>query len=151
MEPDEHTFKWALATLLMAHYDEPPPPTHIYKKLKDVKQSWAAERKAFVHEQARVFPDDPYGLPDHIFKDAYPDPDNQPTKVVLVGINTVAESIPLRSNSKLLTEPSKHKADVRDAFTRTKHILSGSHEEPPITDGVVAWQYSHERPSPDGF
>ena len=66
LEPDEQTFKCALATLLMAHYDEPPPPTHIYKRLKDVKQSWAVDRKAFDHGQVRVFPDEPYGLPDHI-------------------------------------------------------------------------------------
>ena len=75
-----------------------------------------------MHEQLAEFPENVSDLPEHIFNDAYTD-DIPPNTVVINGINTVAESIPLRSNSKLLkTQKSTVTArvDVRDSFLKAK-------------------------------
>jgi hypothetical protein len=95
LDPDEQTFKWALATLLLVHYDELPSPHQVYTKLQDLKASYASERQLFLHEHLPSFPEDATNLPEHIYNAAYT-ADAPPVKVVLQGINTVADAIPLR-------------------------------------------------------
>ena len=99
-EPDEQALKWALATLLLVHYDDMPVPRQVYQKLQDLKQSYASERKPYMHELLTLFPEFPKDLPAHIYKDAYPD--DEPVIRELQGVHTVADAVPLRSNSKIL-------------------------------------------------
>ena len=104
LDADEQTIKWALATLLLTHYDDLPTPQQIYQKVQDFKMSWMAEKLVYKHEQLAEFPENVSDLPEHIFNDAYTD-GSPPITIVINGINTVADSIPLRSNSKLLKTP----------------------------------------------
>ena len=103
-EPDEQGFKWVLAMLLGAHYAELPPAQAIYDKLQEVKRAFESEKKPFPLERLSEFPDDPADLPSHIYKHAYPDDDDTPVPLCMPGINTVGDSIPLRSSSKLLRQ-----------------------------------------------
>lgn len=118
VDPDEQSLKWLLATLLLAHYPEIPTYQQIYNKLQDLKQSYAAERKSVPHEQLATFPEDPKELPASIFNAAYPDEADKPLKLVIQGINTVAENIPLRKNSKLLKGKSTGRAEVNAALAK---------------------------------
>ena len=127
LDPDEQALKWALATLLLVHYDELPEPQQIYDKLQDLKESYASERQVFLHEQLLSFPDDAMNLPEHIYNAAYT-ADTPPVAVVVQGINTVADAIPLRKNSKLLKARGAVLASAQEAFTRTKREISPKHE-----------------------
>ena len=120
VDPDEQTYKWGLATLLLMHYEDMPSPQEVYRKLQDLKQAFISERKVFLHEQLPQFPEHATDLPEHIFAEAYPGPDDPPTKIVLRGIHQVAAAIPLRSNSKLLNARGASRVDVHDAFVRAK-------------------------------
>lgn len=135
MDPDEQTLKWLLATLLLVHYDELPSTQIIYGKLQDLKHAYAAEKKVFDHEQLVDFPTDPTELPDHIFADAYAveRPDHAMT---LQGVNTVAELIPLRRNSKLLKKSGISSA-VQDAFTNMKKDLAPSSSAVPSSPALI--------------
>ena len=80
-----------------------------------------------MHEQLAEFPENVSDLPEHIFNDAYTDA-IPPITVALHGINTVAEAIPLRSNSKLLNairSTAAVRVDARDSFAKVKQ------EQPP--------------------
>ena len=120
VDPDEQSLKWAMATLLVSHYTDLPAPQQIYQKLQDLKASYAAERKVFVHEKILIFPDDPNALPAHIFSEAYPDAGGPPIEVHLQGICTIADSIPLRSNSKLLKLKGAARVEAQSAFATCK-------------------------------
>ena len=100
--PDEKTFKWMLALLLILHYVEIPSYKDIYSKLQDLKQCCESEKKDFALEHVVEFPEHPGDLPPAVFKHAYPNEDEQPLSATLPGVKTVADHIPLRSNSKLL-------------------------------------------------
>ena len=105
--PDEQTFKWMLALLLLTHYDELPDAQQIYEKLQDLKACFEAERKDYPHQHMTDYPEKPCELPKEMFDFAYGD-DGQPVSKELPGINMVAEKcVPLRSNSKLLQKKKK--------------------------------------------
>ena len=96
-KPTEETLKWGLAMLLLCHYRQVPKPREIYDKLQDFKRAFVAEAKPFFLDHLEEFPEMPEHLPRPIFTHAY----KQWTPVCshFAGINTVADSIPLRSNS----------------------------------------------------
>ena len=124
--PDEHTYGWMLATLLVSHFDELPQPKDLFNKLNDLKQACAAERKTYPHEQLTVFPTSPWELPKAVFDYAYPEGGPQPVLVHIPGISTVAEKIPLRKSSSLLKAKS---ADVQpQAWQDMKTAINGSDE-----------------------
>ena len=113
INPDEQTYKWALAVLLLLHYEELPSYKEIHSKLLDLKQCSSSERKDLGLEHVVEFPEHPRDLPPSLFRHAYPNDDEQPLQVTLSGVKTVADHIPLRSNSKLLKGPkAKPPADV---------------------------------------
>ena len=116
IEPDEKSLGWCLATIFVKCYDELPSAQASYAKLQELKACYVSERKAFMHEQLSMFPDDPIDLPAHIFKYAYPDSGGEPITVVLNGINTVFDLIPLRKNSKLLKHNTAARATAAAAF-----------------------------------
>ena len=120
VDPDEQALKWALATLVHVHYDELPSAQQLYQKLQDLKQAFVAEKHVFPHEHIQEFPESATDLPDHIYKYAYPDSSGPPVSVVLFGINTVAECIPLRKNSKLLRAKSSDRHDANKRFAECK-------------------------------
>lgn len=101
VEPNEQCCKWALATLLLMHYDTLPAAKQIYDKVVDFKAAYEAERRPYPHEQVHTFPEDPSALPQQVYDHAYAD-DNKPVQAALPGINSVANLIPLRKNSKLI-------------------------------------------------
>jgi len=127
---DEQTWKWSMAVLLLCHYKVMPEAHHIYEKLQDFKKVWTCESKAWALEHLVDFPETPSQLPRDIFEAAY-DPDDPPVSVKLPGINTVAELIPLRKNSKLLKQPLKKaaKQELADAFAEA-HVGSQLTAEP---------------------
>ena len=95
---DEQAKTWALALLLMLHYPELPSPQHVFDKLQDLKQAWISEFKPWHGEILVTFPEYPRDLPQATYNHAYPD--EPPVSVVMTGISTVADSIPLRKNSR---------------------------------------------------
>ena len=124
---DVQALKWALAALLVVHYyDDLPPVQQMYKKLQALKQSYATERTSFLHEQLPTFPEDPNELPEQIYKEAYPI--GEPTKVVLQGVNTVAEMIPLRRSGRLLKAGRADRVDAHEAVTRVTKQIPPSQE-----------------------
>jgi hypothetical protein len=103
--PDEQSIKWMLAMLLLACYTEQPKPKVIHKKLIDLKECIASERKPWSLEQVVDFPNDPSDLPDAVYNAAYAD--EPPISIDISGINMIACAIPLRKNNKRLAgEPS---------------------------------------------
>ncbi|CAK0808823.1 unnamed protein product, partial [Prorocentrum cordatum] len=95
IEPPEQTYKWALATLLVTHYDTPPETKKVHSMLMDLKTSFKSEKKDFGFTRIMDYPDSPFELPPDIFQAAYPG-DDQPSKIELKGINAVADKISLR-------------------------------------------------------
>lgn len=89
-----------IALLLVDHYDELPNYRAIYGKPRELKQKVIAQWKPWGFESIVEFPDDPHELPKDISNSAYDA--GPPVKRDFVGINAVAESVPLRKNSKLL-------------------------------------------------
>ena len=98
--PKEETYRWMMATLLALHYKQVPSPQEIWSKVQDLKRAWECERKPFYLDHIQEFPELPEHLPDRIYQHAYASA--KPVSVKLSGINTIADSVPLRSNSKLL-------------------------------------------------
>jgi len=124
--PDEQAIKWMLATLLLSHYDEMPPPREIFNKLKELKQTFASERKTSTCEKLILYPSSPHDLPKDIFNSAYPEGGPQPVLVELSGISVVADQIPLRRSSHLLKTDG---ADVGPSWQNMKSAIKGSTEQ----------------------
>ena len=100
----KQTLKWVLAVVLMAHYDEMPTPKIIARKLGELREIVASERKPSYHTQIIAFPISPHDLPNVLYEHA--SATSPPVTVEFEGITSFAEtSIPLRKNSKLLTAP----------------------------------------------
>ena len=99
-KPTEDSYKWSMAMLLVCHYKEVPSPRTIYDKLQDFKNTWDCEKKAWYFDHIENYPEQPVHLPKQIYEHAYADA--EPVMMHFAGINTVASSIPLRRNSKLL-------------------------------------------------
>ena len=121
VRPDEHTYKWCLAMLLACHYKTVPSPRSVYDKLQDMKKAWVSEAKAFYLDHVQDFPEMPKHLPTRMYEHAYPAADH--VCVTLPGINTIADSIPLRSNSKLLkgAKSRSEAAVLEDAYAGGGH------------------------------
>ena len=138
--PSEQCLKWMMALLLVVHYDELPSYRTIYDKLQELKQTVTAERKPWAFQCIMEFPDDPHTLPEDIFNSAYGA--EPPVKRDFVGINAVAESVPLRGNSRLL----KGKASRSEvAATAWREIKDTPHK---TRDDTVPIQLC-DRPSLD--
>ena len=71
----------------------------IYDELQELKRVFAAEAKAFSLDLLEEFPELPEDLPSDIVEQAYKK--WAPVCTRFAGINTVADAIPLRGNSKL--------------------------------------------------
>ena len=56
-----------LAALLVSHYDELPAAAEILKKLNELKQLAAAERKSYPGEQLIQYPPSPHDMPKDVF------------------------------------------------------------------------------------
>ena len=140
--PSEQSLKWMMALLLVVHYDELPSYRTIYDKLQELKQTVIAERKPWAFEVIIEFPDDPHELPKDIFNSAYDaDP---PTKRDFVGTNAVAESVPLRKNSKLL----KSKAPRHDIAADAWHEIKCK-PEPKYAEAMTPNRYARTSPHGD--
>ena len=128
-QPAEQTYKWCLAMLLLCHYRQVPKPQEIYEKLQDLKKSWSCEATAWYLDHIEEFPDMPVHLPRQIFEHAYAK--EQPVAAKFAGINTVAESIPLRKNSKLL-KATKNRAEIEalDAAFAEAHTHTSESSKP---------------------
>ena len=106
---NEETLRWALAMLVLCHYTNVPTARDLYDKIQDLKRVWVSEAKDFFLDRAQVFPESPDDLPSEIFEQAYKK--WKPVSIRFAGINTVADAIPLRGNSKLLKK-AKTKAET---------------------------------------
>ena len=115
--PSESTYKWMLAVILLSHYDEMPAPSLIYAKLLELKQVAGAEKKSYALQQLNSFPAKPTDMPPDIYALAYPDA--HPVAREMHGIHAVADRIPLRKNSKLLTD-KKQAAASEACFAKVK-------------------------------
>ena len=114
--------RWALALLLCVHYAELPSPQVIFEKLQDLKTAFDAEKKHVSFEQLSEFPEEPADLPPHIYKAVYTDTACEPVPLAVKGINTTGELIPLRGNSKLLSQKRNNAQST--AFKTAKQSLS---------------------------
>ena len=124
--PEEQTYKWAMAFLLLMHYSEMPPPQQIYTKVQSMKASFVAEQTSFMHDHIAIFPENPNDLPPSIFGSAYPDMSKPPVLLTMNGINTMADMVPLRKNSKLLVVASKAmRQQAHDAFKASADARGG--------------------------
>lgn len=132
VRPKEDTYKWCLAMLLICHYKTVPAPRVVYDKLQDLKQSWVSEAKAFYLDHLQEFPETPEHLPKKIYEQAYPEA--QPVCLTLQGVNTIADSIPLRSNSKLL----KHSKSRSETAVLEEAYAGGHASKPPLPNPVKA-------------
>ena len=136
-DPDEQLYKWALAFLLTCHYDELPPAKSIYDKLQDLKATWSSEKKSFFLDRIDDYPDEPQALPPKLFAEAYTE-DEPPCSTTTVGIKAIADSIPLRSNSKLLksAKATAHaRRECEEAFQASKEAATKSE---PVTGPAQA-------------
>ena len=80
-----------------------------------------SEAKAFYLDHVQDFPEMPKHLPKRMYEHAYPAANH--VCVTLLGINTIADSIPLRSNSKLLkgAKSRSEAAVLEDAYAGGGH------------------------------
>ena len=138
--PDEQTYKWSMAVLLLCHYKNMPEPQLIYDKLQDFKKVWSCESKPWCLERLLTFPDAPAQLPSAVYKAAYGD--ESPVTVSFHGINTVAELIPLRKNSKLLKSSlaKTTKQELAAAFADNSNVKAGP--------SIATTQVKAELPAP---
>ena len=127
--PDEQCVKWMLAMLLCACYTELPTPKERFAKFQELKQCAITERQPWIHEHLVTFPTSVNDLPSHIWEQAYAS--ESPINVELIGINLVANRIPLRKNSKLLKEPASADQAAKAVVDRSKAHL-------PIGEGPQA-------------
>ena len=145
-KPTEETLKWGLAMLLLCHYRQVPKPRDIYDKLQDFKRAFVAEARPFFFDHLEEFPAMPEHLPGPIFAHAYKQ--WTPVCIQFAGINTVADSIPLRSNSKLLKKgKSKAEVDALDAaFGETDDVSPSkrTHVKHEPADSPKATRVKHE-------
>ena len=130
VDPDEQSFKWLLAMLLLCHYDELPDAQHIYDKLHDLKRTWSAEKRSISVEKLSTYPETPSLMPPSLFNDAY-ETDDPPIIVHMPGVTRIAECVPLRNNSKLLKAKQQQQHHQRnsctEAFEATKQHIAGTH------------------------
>ena len=121
--PDEQTIKWMLAVLVISHYEDAPKPEDLYRKLNELKEAIVSERKAYPHEHILEYPDRPSDLSFQMYEWAYTE-EHKPVHIQLHGINSIADKIPLRKNSKLLRrgqveeEPDDAWKSCKGAFNR---------------------------------
>jgi hypothetical protein len=106
---NEETLRWALAMLILCHYTQVPTARDLYDKIQDLKRVFVAEAKPWFLNHLEEFPEVPVDLPSDIFEHAYKK--WKPVSIRFAGINTVADAIPLRGNSKLLKK-SKTRAET---------------------------------------
>ena len=151
LHPDEQTYKWMLATLLISHYEELPEPKVLFSKLNELKQACAAESKlrAYPLDQLTTYPESPMELPKAVFDYAYPSGEPQPVDVQIHGLSTVADKIPLRKSSSLLKTRSAEvhdistwkdmKAAIKGSDAKVLHVgsVGSSHNLQPIKTEVV--------------
>ena len=122
--PDEQCVKWMLAMLLCVCYPELPTAKERFAKFQELKQCAITERQPFIHEHLVTFPTSVNDLPSHMWQHAYAS--ESPINVELIGINLVANRIPLRKNSKLLQEPASADQAAKAVVDRSKaHIPIG--------------------------
>ena len=147
---DEQTLKWALATLMSAHYKDLPPARQIYDKLQDLKAAWKSEHRPFMYEQLPEFPPQPTGLPAHIYNACYSS-DDPPCNIAIRGIAAVGACIPLRSNSKLLK--SKTSKEASQALAQARDEIQNAAPAPPVIkkQEVKMTPVKIEIPQPQGL
>lgn len=137
----EQSFKWLLALLLSCHYGHGkiPPPLSIYNKLQDLKDAVLTERMPYPHEHIPEYPEFPAELPKHMHDYAYQTDQPAPRKITV--INSIAEQIPLRKNSKLLrASQSSINSSPRHRRTGTNSIKDESsikHATSPIKKELI--------------
>ena len=107
--PSEQTIKWIVA-LLVAKMSERskgfPKYKSIWHLVNDVKNSFESSRKAYPYKKELNYPETPAELSQVVYDYAY-DHDDPPITVDVQRINQIANGhVPLRGNSKLLTNES---------------------------------------------
>ena len=122
--PSEKSLGWALAFVVLLHYDELPNAQALFAKLQDLKDAWEAERTPWLLEYLQQFPEQPSGLPAAIYEHAYAE--EKPVQCPVSGVNRIANLIPLRKNSRLLKEKSaSKKPEVKQAFEDNRDVAAG--------------------------
>ena len=111
--PHEKTLRWAIAFILMCHYDDIPTRTSTHKAVKETKDIVNAERKPYPHHQIVNYPDSPTGLPPHMLSYAYDEGDPW-VDVHVQGLENVAKNVMImRGNHNALKDDDppepKHK------------------------------------------
>ena len=122
-----------MAVLLLCHYKTMPGPQQIYDKLQDFEQVWLCESKPWCLERLLTFPETPAQLPKAVYDAAYGDA--PPVSTTFLGINAVAELIPLTKNSKLLkTNMSKSTQQEVEAAFADNHVKAESSAKAEIKE-----------------
>ena len=101
--PDEYTYAYALATLIIIHFTIFPKYKQIYSFLNELQQAFRSSLTVWPDGKIVQYPEDPGQLPEDAFRHAYPD--EQPVAQSLPRLKNVAKNhIPLRKNSDLLRD-----------------------------------------------
>ncbi|CAK0899644.1 unnamed protein product [Prorocentrum cordatum] len=105
------------------------PKLSVHRKMTTMA-CFKSEKKECGFSRILEYPASPSELPTDIFQSAYPD-DGQPTTIELKGINTIADNISLRSNSR--KPKSSFEPDVKAKFQAAKAELdtAQSHDTTP--------------------
>ena len=144
VDASEQTKKWALALLLLVHYDDLPSYKDIFSKLKDFKQCFISERKSFDLDHVVDYPENPRDLPPSVFLHAYPTAAEVPLVIELHGVKTTADHIPLRKSSKLLKGPNKAPIVDESITAAQDEIRRGTAHGRAAQHVPVKREYVHE-------
>ena len=96
--------KWAIAILVDLEFQQTgtwPSYWSIYYRVCGFKDLFCG-LPPYPHNAPEVYPEYPAQLPDCIFKEAYPDPQDPPVHRYIGRLMQVSQHIPLRRSSKLL-------------------------------------------------
>ena len=131
--PHEQTYKWWLAMLVRLHFDNGWPTCNaIFSLLADMKQCVEISRKRFPFPALRHYPKSPHDLFPAMFTHIYGT--ELPAPIVIDRLSiTASKYIPLRRNSKMLTDE------------RTGPASAGPLDELNSMPNVPAWLQSLAR------
>jgi hypothetical protein len=117
---DELTMAFAVALLTIHHDDKLPSYKNVFSRYNDFKVAFKCCTRIWPFGFISVYPSSPSELPDEMRKHAYAD--EQPSGYDVHRLKFVAtKQVPMRSNSKLLRQPSSGKKKKKRSSSSSSH------------------------------
>ena len=100
----EQTVKWPIAVVLWRYQQMHGMPRYskIYDWVQSFKNCFEAYKTPWGHSVIVTYPNEPAGLPDEVYTEAYPDAEDPPVSFEIPNFKALGQHVPLRSNSALL-------------------------------------------------